>query len=123
MILLGDEFITCENTSKIDDISHISSTKANSTLLFTYNLELLKYCHNNTLPFGVKVNDIKELIYASQFGAKYLICKQDMVQSAQKIAENYMFDAKILLIIENSDEIVWVAQNEIDGAIYNTLIS
>jgi len=122
MILIGDMLIPYEDIFKIKNISNINDTKANSTLLFEYDMELIKYCHENDLSCAVIVNDIKELIYVSSFDAKYIICSKDLAKDAQKIAENYMFDSKILVVIQNSDEIVWVAQNEIDGAIYNNLI-
>lgn len=121
MILLGDEIIPYENIEKIKNIQEINDTKPNSTLLFTYDMDLIKHCQNNSLEFAVIVKDIMELIYTSQFDAKYLICDKNFALSAQKIAENYMFDSKILAIVENSDEIVWIAQNEIDGLIYNNL--
>lgn len=122
MIILGDELIPYENICKVKEITDINNTQSNSTLLFDYDLDLIKYCQDNSLNSAIVVNDIKELIYASQFDVKYLICNKDFVISAQKIAENYMFDSKILVTINNSDEIVWVAQNEIDGAIYSNLI-
>ena len=122
MILLGDEIIEYETLSSIKNSQDILSTKANSTLVFQYNIDLIKYCHENALGFAVLVKDIKEVIYTSQFDVKYILCDKNIVNSVQKIAENYMFDAKILVIIDNSDEIEWVAQNEIDGAIYNHVI-
>jgi len=123
MILLGDENITYETLSKIKKSQDILSTQANSTLVFDYNIELIKYCHDNALASAVLVQDIKEVIYTSQFDVKYILCDKGIAKSVQKIAENYMFDAKILVIIENSDEIVWVAQNEIDGAVYNHVLT
>ncbi len=122
MILIGDEFIPYENISKITTITDIERTKSNSTLLFSYDIELIKYCHKNSLNFAVIVKDIKELIYSSQFDTKYIICTKDLSLMAQKIADNYLFDSKILVTIVHSDEIQWVAQNEIDGAIYKDLI-
>ncbi len=122
MILIGDELIPYEDICKIENISDINNTKANSTLLFKYDIDLIKHCQENKLNTAVIIYDIKELIYSSQLDSKYIICNKEIVIEAQKIAENYMFDAKILVIIENSDEIVWVAKNEIDGAIYNNLI-
>ncbi len=122
MIIIGDKLIPYEDIFKVNDIQEISNTKANSTLLFSYDIDLIKYCHKNSIPFFVKVKDIKELIYASQFNTKYIICDKTFVKDAQKIAENYMFDSKILTIINSDDEIVWCAQNEIDGVIYNNLI-
>ncbi len=123
MILLGDANIVYETLSSIKSSQDIISTQANSTLIFEYNIDLIKYCHKNALGFAVIVKDIKEVIYTSQFDVKYILCDKGIVNSVQKIAENYMFDAKILVIIDNSDEIVWVAQNEIDGAIYNHVLT
>jgi len=123
MILLGDANIVYETLSSIKSSQDIISTQANSTLIFEYNIDLIKYCHKNALGFAVIVKDIKEVIYTSQFDVKYIICDKAIVNNVQKIAENYMFDAKILVIIDNSDEIVWVAQNEIDGAIYNHVLT
>ncbi len=123
MILLGDANIVYETLSSIKSSQDIISTQANSTLIFEYNIDLIKYCHKNALGFAVIVKDIKEVIYTSQFDVKYIFCDKGIVNSVQKIAENYMFDAKILVIIDNSDEIVWVAQNEIDGAIYNHVLT
>ena len=122
MILIGDTLVPYEDICKINNVSNINNTKANSTLLFDYDMDLIKYCCENALNSAVVVKSIKELIYASSFEVKYIICDKEIVVEAQKIAENYMFDAKILVVIKNSDEIVWVAQNEIDGAIYNNLI-
>lgn len=122
MILIGDKLIPSENISKITEIKDIEKTKSNSTLLFGYDMELMKYCHNNSLDFAVVIQNIKELIYSSQFDAKYIICNRALSLTAQKIADNYLFDSKILVIIEHCDEIEWVAQNEIDGAVYKELI-
>jgi len=122
MILIGDELVPYESICKITDISKINDTKANSTLLFTYDIDLIKYCQKNLLKTAVIVKDIKELIYASEFDTSYIICEKEFAIDAQKIAENYMFDSKILVAIENSDEIVWTALNEIDGAIYKSLL-
>lgn len=122
MILIGDENIAYENILKITNISDIKNTQANSTLLFDYNIDLIKYCHNNSLKFCVVISNIKELIYSSQFDTKYIISSKELSIKAQKIAENYMFDSKILAIIENSEEIIWIAQNEIDGAIYKKVL-
>ena len=123
MILIGDETIPFEDTAVICTADDIKNSKPQSTLIFNYNIELIKYCHNNALDFAVIVDNIKELIYSSQFDTKYIICEKELSIKAQKIAENYMFDAKILSTISDSDEIVWIAQNEIDGAVYKRVLS
>lgn len=121
MILIGDDLISYEEVSRVNDISEIKNSKSNSTIICNYEENILTYCNDNDLPYGVIIKNIKELIYASLLNAKYIICDKELCVEAQKIAENYIFDSKILVIIENSDEIQWVAQNEIDGAIYKKI--
>jgi hypothetical protein len=64
------------------------------------------------------VNNITELVYASAFNASYCIVTQKLAKTAQKIAENYLFDTKILVHIENEDEIEEMALLGIDGVIF-----
>ena len=70
----------------------------------------------------VYVKSIKEAIYASNFNAKYIICENELAKKLQKIADNYMWDSKILTIIKSSDDLEKVAIEEIDGAIYSDLL-
>ena len=118
MILIGDFNIPYENIEKIYSIEDISSTKPNSTALFDFDIEILKYTQLNDINSAVVVNNIKEVIYASSLNARYIIVKDDISKVAQKIADNYMFDSKILVIIKDENEIAQSAVDEIDGVIY-----
>ena len=54
----------------------------------------------------------------SCINARYIVCKDmNLAKDMQKIADNYMFDSKILLLIKNRDMLEEVALNEIDGVI------
>jgi len=118
MILIGDENISYENIEKIDSIKDISSTKPQSTALFNFDLEILKHTQVNDINSAVIVNNIKEIIYASSLNARYIIVENNLSKVAQKIADNYMFDSKILVIIKDENEIEQSAIDEIDGIIY-----
>lgn len=122
MIILGDNLVPFEETSFIEEIDNIKNTKANSTVLFEFNENLLKYSYENNLFVGVIVHTLKEALYANALHAKYIICENPLDKNIQNIAENYMFDSKILTIIESSDELEKVAMNKIDGAIYKNLL-
>lgn len=122
MILIGDKLVPFENMYKVNNLSDIQKTEANSIISFGYNEELMKYSHDNDLPYAIVVDSIKESIYANALNAKYIIASKEFAISLQKIAENYMFDAKILAIIESDDEIEEVALNEVDGIIYKTAL-
>ena len=122
MIIIGDKLIPFEDFSKINSIDEIKNTKPNSTVLFTYCDEIAKYCFENEISFAVVVNSIKEAIYSSNLNAKYIIANKELSKELQKIADNYMYDAKILAIIESSDEFEEIAKAQIDGVIFKNII-
>ena len=122
MKIIGDNLIPFEDFFKVLSIEDIKNTKANSMLFFDFNEDLLKYSNSENLNFLVYVSSIKEAIYASNFNAKYIICKNKLAKKLQKIADNYMWDSKILTIIKSSDDLEKVAIEEIDGAIYSDLL-
>ncbi len=122
MILIGDKLVPFEEIFNISNIEDIKTTKANSTIAFGYNEELIKYSFENDLNSAIIVNSIKESIYANALNAKYIIASKNLAKDIQKIAENYMFDSKVLAVIESNEEIEEIASYEIDGVIYKTLL-
>ena len=122
MILIGDNLIPFEAISLIDSIWDIEHSLPNSTLIYSYDENLLTYCNKNQLNSAIIVTCIKEAIYSNALGVKYIICEKKLAKNIQKIAENYMFDSKILAIIEQDKEIEDVAQAEVDGVIYKDLL-
>lgn len=122
MILIGDKLVPFDNIFNISSIEEIKNTKANSIISFRYNESLLSYCFENELKYAVIVRSIKEAIYANSLDAIYIICEKELSKDVQKIADNYMFDSKVLAIIKSSEELEEIAQNEIDGIIYKEII-
>lgn len=122
MKIIGDSLIPFEDFFRVLSIEDIKNTKSNSMLFFDFNEELLKYSNSENLNFLVYVNSIKEAIYASSFNAKYIVCKNKLAKKLQKIADNYMWDSKILTIINSSEDLEKVALEEIDGAIYKDVL-
>ena len=122
MIIIGDELVSYEDIFFISSKDEIKNTKANSTIAFGYNEELLKYSLENSLSSAVEVKTIKEAIYVNALEGKYIIAEKNLAISLQKIADNYMFDSKILALIDSNDEFEEVANSEIDGVIYKNLL-
>ena len=122
MILIGDKLVPFEDIFLIKNIKDIENTKANSTVLFDFEEEILTYCYKNELFCAVVVNSIKEAIYCNNLNVKYIISEKELSIELQKIADNYMYDSKILAIIDSNEELVQVAKLEIDGIIYRNLL-
>ena len=47
MILIGDKLVPFEDIFLIKNIKDIENTKANSTVLFDFDEEILTYCYKN----------------------------------------------------------------------------
>jgi len=95
----------------------IQTTPPNSIVLFNYDAEIAKYCKNNSISFAMRIKSIKELVYANALGCDYAFVKKDFAKTAQNIANEYMFDMKIILPICNDEELEWAVFEGIDGII------
>lgn len=101
----------------IKDIEDIKNTPSNSIVCFDYDLKLMKYCQKNSISFAVKISSIKEAVFANNFGAKYLIVTKTKAKEIQDIANEYLFDSKVLVKIVFDWEIEIFAKLGIDGVI------
>jgi len=122
MVLIGDPLVPYEDFFFISSIDDIKNTNPNCTLIFDYDESLLTYCFKNDLDCAVVIKNIKQSIYCNALKAKYTICDKEIAVKIEKIAENYMFDSKVLSIIEDSDEIEQIALLQIDGIIYSKIL-
>jgi hypothetical protein len=122
MIVFGDRYITSPTISKITNKEQIKQTKANSIIWFDFDTELLKYTFEQNIKCAVRIKSIKELIYCENLNATYIFTNRALSITAQQIANNYMYDCKILTIINSSDDLEQVALDQIDGAIYQELL-
>ena len=122
MILIGHNLINYKPFYFVDTIEEIKRTESNSTICFYFNVELINYCRENSLTFGVFVKTIREMILANALEVDYLIVEKEFGVQSQKIADEYLFDAKILLLTEEESDIEFVALNSIDGIIFKNSI-
>ena len=125
MLLFGHRFLQSECFYHISSIDAVINTPPSSTLYLEFdekNLDIITYVRENGIKLSLSVKNITELIYASSLGAKYIIIQKELALSAQNIAETYLFDAKILVSVENDNQIEELANIGIDGLIYPNAI-
>ncbi|QOP40491.1 hypothetical protein [Sulfurimonas marina] len=121
MLLFGHRFIESESFYHISDIDDIAHTPPSSKLYLAFhedNLDIINYLQKNSISFALNVQNIRELIYASALGAHYILVPKSLAKTAQNIAENYLFDSKILVHIEDEEEIEELALLGVDGALF-----
>lgn len=125
MLIFGHKYITSESLYHITNIEDIAHTPPSSTLYFAFsekNLDIIEHANSNFITTALAVTNVKDLMFASSLQAKYIVVDKELAQTAQAIAQNYLFDAKILVHIDNEDELEDMALIGVDGVIFSNAI-
>lgn len=125
MLFFGHRFIESENFYHVSSIDAIENTPPSSTIVISFseiNLDIIKHAVQNCISTAVDVENITEIVYASSLGASFLLVPRELAKTAQNLADNYLFDAKVLVHVMEEDEIEELALLGIDGVIFSNAI-
>jgi len=125
MLIFGHRFINSERLYHIDDVEAVLRTPSNSLVYLSFseqNLDIIEHLNSNSVRFALEVENIRDVIYAENLGASFILLKETLAKSAQKVAETYLFDAKILVHIEEESQIETMAYEGIDGVVFANAI-
>lgn len=121
MIIIGHPWIESNSFFRVFSQKDIKTSKAGSIVLLESLVEshvLAKHCQDNKVPFAITVNTLHDAIFANALGATYIVCKEDTALIIQPVAQEYLFDTRILVRIEDEKEISKIAGAGIDGVIF-----
>lgn len=125
MLLFGHRFIPSNSFYHVLDIDSITNTPPSSVVHIEFteeNLDIIKHSVANQISFSICCKTITEIIYASSLGASFIIVRENLAKDATKIANEYLFDAKVLVLIENEEEIEQLALLGVDGVVFSSAI-
>lgn len=125
MLLFGHRFIPSNSFYHVLDIDSIANTPPSSVIHVEFseeNLDIIKYARSNQLPTSICCKTITEIIYASSLDASFIVVENDLAKDATTIANEYLFDAKILVLTEEESEIERLALLGVDGVIFPNAI-
>ncbi len=121
MIIIGHPWVDFEPFYFIKSIKDIAATPSGSTVIFAFseeNLPLCRHCDQNSVAFALICDTKRDLLFAQALGCDYIVCDKNIAKDAQKFADGYLFDAKILLYTGTQSDMEWVAEHEIDGILF-----
>jgi hypothetical protein len=119
MLIFGYDLIPSRPWCKVSTQQEVASTPSNTVILLGLNsLDIATYCKEQNVDFALEVESIKEALIASALGASYLLCAQDVAKEIQAIANEYLWSAKVIVPVENEDELEIIARLGIDGVIF-----
>lgn len=99
MIILGHSLIKNEEFKVVDTLDSIDK--------------------DTSVNYAIKIDTIKDVIFANALNVKYIIVNKQNAQAIQKIANEYLFDSRIIVTIKSEDEIEELANLGIDGVLFD----
>lgn len=121
MIIIGHPWIISPKFCKIFSIEDIENSKNERIVLLEPLVDSnsqAQYCKDNNIAFAIVVNSLEDALFANCFGAKYIVCEEDEALMIQPIAQEYLFDTKVLVLIQNEKSMNKIARSGIDGVIF-----
>lgn len=125
MYIYGHRFIQSNSFYHVPNIDAIQNTPSNSTIYLDFsedNLEIINHAVSNNIVLALGVSNITEIVYASSLGASFIVVSKELAKTAQNIANNYLFDAKILAHISDEDELEELIILGVDGVVFSNAI-
>jgi len=121
MIIIGHPWIKSSCFCKVFSIEDIKKSKSDEIVLLEPLVDSHTYaqhCQDNNITFSVVVNTLDDALFSNALGAKYIICEEDDALMIQPIAQEYLFDARILVLIHSEKDISKIARGGVDGVIF-----
>ncbi|MFV0481762.1 MAG: hypothetical protein ACK5LP_07230 [Campylobacteraceae bacterium] len=123
MIIIGHENVPFQPFFWIKTVDDINLAPEKSPIIFKQNSakfkELVLACSKKNREFANEVFSINEALIANANRATFLVVNSlELAKGLQKIAEDYLFDAKILLRITKEKDLEKIAQKGIDGVVF-----
>jgi hypothetical protein len=121
MLLFGHPYVPSEQFYHIESVEAIRHTPANSvvTLFFAPdNLDVIDHLRRNRIRFGLHIETVEEAVIAENLGASYLIVAPENGIEIQRVAEHYLFNAKVLGYVDTTEHLERLIELRLDGAVF-----
>ncbi|SHO81339.1 hypothetical protein MNB_SV-15-905 [hydrothermal vent metagenome] len=125
MKVFGHIWIDSKPIKRVYSIDDIKNSNPNSILLLEPlidSIELAKYCQLNSISYALSLSYIKDAIFANALNASYIIVEEEDAYIIQPIAQHYLFDTEILVLISDEESISRLAIEGIDGVVFANAI-
>ena len=119
MIIIGHKLVEYEPFILVKHIDEIAKF---DNLLFTFNQKFIECAKKFGKKFSVKTNKIDEILIANASGAKFIIVDKKFAKQIQDLATNYLFDAKIGVVVSSQRSLKELAEFGVDSAIFKEAI-
>ncbi|SFZ98493.1 hypothetical protein MNB_SV-5-219 [hydrothermal vent metagenome] len=121
MIIIGHPWVKSQQFCKVFSIEEIEKSDPKHIVLlepFVDSHDYASYCQENNIEYAIVANSLDDALFANALGAKYMICEEEIALMVTPIAQEYLFDTRILVLIHSEKEIPKIARGGVDGVIF-----
>jgi hypothetical protein len=125
MILFGHPLLSSERFYHVESVDAIINTPSNAVIALVFeeqNLDIITHLNLNSIRFALYVTTPIEAVLGEILHASYLIVEAENGSEIQKIAEHYLFDAKVLGYCKEEESLEELIEMRLDGAIFGEAI-
>ena len=119
MKLIGHELVPYEPLFWRENAQQIEAGKQN---LFKFDAASIKRAQELGAQFCVEAENLNEIIVANAAGAKFIVVPRELAGKAAKLAQDYLFDAQICVVIGGENELAALSETGADAAIFKTAV-
>lgn len=119
MKLIGHELVAYEPLFWRENARQIEAGKQN---LFKFDAAAIKRAQELGAQFCVEAENLNEAIIANAAGAKFIVVPRELAGKAAKLAQDYLFDAQICVVIGGEDELAELSETGVDAAIFKNAV-
>ena len=123
MQIIGHKLIPFEPFKEVYSVKNVIRFE---NLAFKFDEVMIKTAIDTDKNFSVFVTNINEIVLANAFGAKYILLEKSntaLIKEAVRLAEFYLFDTKVAIIVDNLEKDLTNARNlDADVSILRTAI-
>ncbi|MCW1360617.1 hypothetical protein [Campylobacter sp. US33a] len=119
MLILGHKLVESKNFTFVKEFTK----NTDEIFCIKYNEKLIQKLKTNHKEFAIFIENKNEIFLANALGAKFLIFKdKNLAKFAVKVAEFYLFDSKILFLVDDFKNLEEFYELGVDGVILKTFI-
>jgi len=119
MKLIGHELVPYEPLFWRENAQQIEADKQN---LFKFDVAAIKLAQELGAQFCVETENLDEVIVANAAGAKFIVVPRELAGKAAKLAQDYLFDAQICVVIGSENELAELSETGADAAIFKNAV-
>lgn len=121
MLIFGHELIQgfdFRQILSIDELKGDVKQDEKSVFCFKYDESFIKLCLEKDFKFAILAQNENEILLANAIKASFILFKDEsLAQKASKMAEFYLFDSKVLLLVPDLQELEKAYKLGVDGVL------